>query len=199
MMKKYAVTIAVILFVGGCSSSGTQKDNSTKEDLTSASQTSVRNSSAHNHDHQKLDELSIDQLNAINRSLTATARENFRSWNYIEPERWEYLSDKFAEEVVLSCPDASSQKKEITTTFFNYLTQRSKIYSSDAKDKQELMGRSSAEFKYNLSFLIGIEGYQKWQSQSKTELQKFSQLADSLREVIACTSTKIKELKITTP
>lgn len=197
MLKKHIILIAVILFVSGCNSSSTQKDKYTEGAPTSVSQTSGRNPLVH--DHLKLDELSVDQLNAINRSLSATARENFRSWNYIEPERWEYLSDKFAEEVVLSCPDASSKKKEIATTFLSYLTQRAKIYSSDAKDKQELMGRSSAEFKYNLSFLIGIEGYQKWQSQSKTELQKFSQLADSLREVIACTSTKIKELKIKTP
>lgn len=199
MLTKYSILIAVILFVVGCNSSCTQKENRTKEDLTTDSQLAGSNSLAHNHNHQKLDELSIEQLNNLNRNLTAIAREDFRSWNYNEPERWEYLSDKFANEVIESCPDASSQKMEIAATLFKHLNQRSQIYFSDSKNKQELLGRSSSEFKYNLSFLIGIEGYQKWQTQSKIKLQKFNQLADSIREVIAYTSTKIKESKIKNP
>jgi len=151
------------------------------------------------HMDEALAKLPLPELVAINRNLSAQLRENFRSWSYKEPERWEFLADKFAEELIRTCPDAVSKKESIAQVFFTHLKQRDGIYNSDSKNKKNLMGRSSAEFKYNLSFLIGVEGYQKWQSISKDEIQKFKQLSDSLQRVIACMHVKSLKSQKTKP
>ena len=139
--------------------------------------------------------LPLVELEAINRNLSKQVSENFRSWSYNEPERWEYLSNKFAEEVIRSCPDATSKMEEVAQVFLTHLSQRASIYKGNAIDKQAMMGHSASEFKYNLSFLIGIEGYQKWQSLSMNELQKFNLKRDSLQKLSLAVMQNFRNLK----
>lgn len=195
-MKKIIVLIAIIISFGSCNTKNAQKD---KQSESSSSTTTHIHDSNCTGKHQSFTNFPIEELNVINRKLTAMTRENFRSWNYNEPERWKYLSEKFADEVIRSYPDASSKKEDISKVFFAYLNQRSSIYFSDEKNKQDLMGKSSAEFKFNLSFLIGIEGYQKWQVFSKNELLRFNQITDSLRKVIDYSYAKNQNNKTKNP
>lgn len=145
--------------------------------------------------NQALATIPLSELEAINRNLSKQISENFRSWSYNEPERWEYLSNKFAEEVIRSCLDATSKKEKIAQVFFTHITQRASIYKGNAIDKQALMGHSASEFKYNLSFLIGIEGYQNWQSLSKNEFQKFNLKRDSLQKLSLAVMQNFRNLK----
>lgn len=188
MKELQIILLLLILSFYGCNTKKTSNDNQNK--LKSDAIAKTKNSTCLAHDHEAYAKLSIKELNEINRSLSATCRENFRSWSYKEPERWKYLSDKFADEVILANPEVCSKKEEIANVFFKHLSQRSAIYFSDAKNKQELMGKSSTEFNYNLSFVIGIEGYQKWQSLSTKEYKKFTQLRDSLLNVIHYSNPK---------
>ncbi len=159
----------------------------------------IHNSGAPRQINQTLAKLPLPELEAINRNLSAQVRENFRSWSYNEPDRWSYLADKFADEIINFCPEASTKKEKIAEVFLTHLNQRADIYNSNAANKQALMGQSATEFKYNLSFLIGIEGYQKWQSFSKNEFQKFNLKRDSLHKVITYSYSKFPKSKITKP
>jgi len=143
--------------------------------------------------------LTREELMAVNRNLSAQVRENFRSWSYKKPERWKYLAGKFADEVVLSSPGTVSEREKIAEIFLNHLKQRADIINSDTKDKQAPIGRSCAEFKYNLIFLIGIEGYNKWQSLNKIELQKYHMKRDSLNVAFSYARNKIQKTKIMKP
>jgi hypothetical protein len=139
--------------------------------------------------------LTREELMAINRNLSVQVRENFRSWNYKQPERWKYLAGKFADEVVRLSPDAASNREKIAELFLNHLKQRTDIMNSDSKNKQQLMGQSVTELNYNLTFLIGIEGFNKWLALSKNELQKFKSNRDSLNEIVSYAHNKIQKLK----
>lgn len=168
MGKRLIVLIVIILTLCGCN---------TKKAATNNSAIAGQNPKA-------LANMTKEELMAINRDLSQQVRDNFRSWSYREPEKWKYLAGKFAEEVILSNPTALPNKEKIVDAFLNHLTQRAEIMKSDSKNKQQLMSRSSAEFNYNMIFLIGMEENNKWQSQVKTEFQKYRTVRDSLTKVV---------------
>ncbi|MDP2887583.1 MAG: hypothetical protein Q8P34_01290 [Bacteroidota bacterium] len=182
-MKTYLfILFVIIISICGCNN---KPEQTVKQNGTNASKKINPENAA----------IPLSELEAINRNLSKQVSENFRSWSYNEPERWEYLSNKFAEEVILSCPDATLNKEKIAQVFLTHLTQRAGIYKGNAIDKQAMMGHSASEFKYNLSFLIGIEGYQNWQSLSKNEFQKFNLKRDSLQKLSLAVRQNFRNLK----
>ena len=131
-----------------------------------------------------LADLTMDELHELNIELSKKVRNDFRSWNFNEPERWEYLSQKFVDEVVGINPDLPLDKQTIAEIFVTYLKQRSDVYFSDSKNKKVLAGKASSEFKYNLSYEIGIEGYNKWQKVTLAKFEEYRQLKDSLKNIL---------------
>ena len=152
----------------------------------------------HEHMHENspssLEDMTLEELLLLNRNLSNRLRNDYRFWSSSEPDRWPTLADNFADNVICSCPEASTQKKEIAQFYLTYLEKRTKVVNSEVKNKQALMSQLSTEFRYNLSFLIGIEGYQKWESESKPQTAGFSQMRDSLYAIIALSDKKYKEL-----
>lgn len=113
--------------------------------------------------------------------LTKEIREDYHSWTYTEPERWPYLSEKFADEVIQAYPEAAAHRDEMMKIFRNYLKRRKEAYYADPKKKLQMMSACNGEFKYNLSFLITPAGYEKWQELTKVNYQRFSSKRDSLK------------------
>lgn len=197
MEKKQIIGILFILILWGCNTKKSEKEKQKEMNLPEMSISHDSTSLGYN--LQDMANLTKQELIAIIKSLSAQLREDFRSWSYNEPERWKYLADKFADEVIRSCPDALSKKEQIAEIFLNHLNQRAHIINSKSLKKKSLMGTSSAELKYNLSFLIGIEGYQKWQSLTIDELQKYKMKRDSLNKVISYSYNKVSKTKLTKP
>jgi hypothetical protein len=186
---KNLILIVIILSICSCHATDEKKDkqNTPKQPAGAHSQVD------HTLNHQSLAELSLNELSAINRNISIRMRENFRSWKYKEPDRWPYLADKFIDEVVNSVPVASADRQKIAEVYLSYLKKRAVIINSNEKNKKALMGRAGIEFKYNLSAVIGIEGYQKWKSASKNQIMSYNQMKDSLNAVIAFASKKRHE------
>lgn len=191
MEKKQIIGILFILILWGCNTKKSEKEKQNEMNLPKMSISHDSTSSGHN--LQVMANLTKQELMSINKNLSTQLREDFRSWSYNEPERWKYLADKFADEVIRSCPDALSKKEQIAEIFLNHLNQRAHIINSKSLKKKSQMGTSSTEFKYNLSFLIGIEGYQKWQLLTKNERQKYKAKTDSLNQVISYSNNKFQK------
>jgi hypothetical protein len=187
---KNLIMIAIAIVVCSCQAKDEKKD---KQNRTGQA-VGAHNHANSTHGHEALAGLPLNELLEVNRDISARLREDFRSWSYNEPDRWPYLADKFVGEVVRSCPDASANKEKIAGVYLTYLQKRAVVYHSNEKNKQALMGQLSADFKYNLSFLIGIEGYQKWEVASKNQIARFNQMRDSLNTVIAFSDKKYQEL-----
>lgn len=149
------------------------------------SRTHIYNINENCSENNDLNHKSAQQLLAINRRITTEVRENYRSWSYDEPDRWKYLADKFSEEVICAYPESWSKQKEVANLYLSHLKQRASIYKSDSKNKQALMGNSVTEFIYELKFLIGVEGFQKWETLSKLEIQNYKNKRDSLTHIIS--------------
>lgn len=137
-----------------------------------------------------IESLSQNELHNLKLDLARRYNNDFRSWNYNKPDRWEYLSLNFADEIIWVNPEFASHKVEISKIFLNYINQRTKIINSESDNKNELAVRANAEFKYNLSLLIGIYGYDKWQIAAKYKIQNFNELKDSIINLIAFSEKK---------
>ncbi|MBN2834185.1 MAG: hypothetical protein JXR48_04385 [Candidatus Delongbacteria bacterium] len=146
-----------------------------------------------------LEAKSIEELHELNIQITQRYRKSFRSWNYNEPDRWVYLSKSFADEVISSNPQFVQKSTEISKLFVENLTKRAEIYYSDAKNKKSLMEQASNEFKYNLCYVIGVEGFNSWQKNSREIYQEFSQTRDSLKLILAIETEKRKTSKTQKP
>jgi len=192
MGQKQIIVIIIFMILLGCNTNKPVKNQSAKRSNSEAiTVVGVSNAKSQN----TMANMAHEELMAIDRNLSAQVRNNFRSWNLKQPERWKYLADKFADEMILSSPDVAADREKISDAFLNHLKQRADIMNSDLKNKQQLIGRSIIELNYNLSFLIGIERFNKWLALSKTELQKFKLKRDSLNEIKSYAYNKIQKLK----
>ena len=194
---KYLILVFVAALVCSCHS----KSEKVEKQVT---QNQITAAPVHNHvsengvcpeDNKSLEKMTLDELTVVNRNISARFRNNYRSWNYDEPDRWPSLADNFADCVICSCPEVSSKKKEIAQVFLEHLKKRTETYYSNAKNRQALIGQSDTEFKYNMSFLIGVEGYQKWKLDSRTQDVIVNQMFDSLKVIIALIDNKFQEQK----
>ncbi|MDP3445869.1 MAG: hypothetical protein Q8T08_23665 [Ignavibacteria bacterium] len=180
-MKTYQLILfTIIISLSGCNNKtvNTEKQGDNHVPIAhNATEIEARNN--------ELAKMSVQQLLVVNRKITAEVRENYRSWSYNEPVRWKYLADKFSEEVIYACPESSSKKEEVANLYLDHLNQRASIYKSDAENKQALMGNLITGFVYELKFLIGVEGFQTWETLSKLEIQKFRFKRDSLSQIIS--------------
>src|SRR5690606_34734788 len=92
-------------------------------------------------DNKSLEDMSLEDLSVLNRNLTKKLRNDYRFWSSNEPERWPTLAENFADNIICSCPEASSQKNEIAQFYLTYLEKRTKVVNSDVKNKQALMSQ----------------------------------------------------------
>lgn len=184
---KNLILIVIVVLVCSCHAKKgkNEKDAELNQIMVATGHNHSQNHGVSNDNNKSLESLSINELLVVNRNISARMRNDYRSWSYNEPDRWSSLAENFSNDVICSCPEASAKKKEIAQSFLNYLNKRAKIYNSDAKNKGELTGQSNLEFKYNLTFLVGVEGYQKWESDSKSQGARFNQMRDSLNAVIS--------------
>jgi hypothetical protein len=149
----------------------------------------------HNHDefqdkHRNMDVMSYYELRALNRNISERMREDHRSWNVREPDRWPYLAGKFAGEIISACPQAGDKRGELEQLYLQNLKQRADILKSNAKDKQLQMNRINIEMINSLKLLLGIEGYQSWQVYQMERTVRYNQMKDSIRAIIDLTNQK---------
>jgi hypothetical protein len=194
---KYLILVIVAALVCSCySKSEKVEEQATPNQITAVP---VHNQAYENEvcpdDNKSLEKMSLDELIVVNRNISARFRKDYRSWSYDEPDRWPSLADKFADCIICSCPEVSSKKKEIAQFYLDYLKKRAETYYSNAENKQALIGQLSIEFKYNLTFLLGVEGFQKWKLDSKPQDVIFNQMNDSLNVIIDFMREKYQELK----
>lgn len=190
-MKTYHIILfTIILSLSGCNnkSGNTEKQS---EDPNPIEHNATENEAKKN----DLANMSVKQLLVLNRKITAEVRDNYRSWSFNEPDRWKHLADKFSEEVICACPESSPKREKVANLYLNHLNQRASIFNSEVENKQALMGNLVTEFIYDLKFLIGVEGFQKWETLSKLEIQKFQYKRDFLSQIISCQQQNINEKK----
>lgn len=180
MKTNQIILFVIIISLSGCNKKAGYTENQCDNRMPHSHDVSVNGTQNNN-----LAKMSVKQLLVANRKIAAKMRENYRSWRYDEPDRWKYLAGKFADEVIHACPDAYSKREEVAEVYLNLLNQQAAIFKSDAKNKNVLMGNSSAEFIYELKFLIGVEEWLKWETLSKLESQKFKFKSDSITLIIS--------------
>lgn len=151
---------------------------------------------AHDHGHAylALSELSFNELVEFNRNISARWSEDFRSWSAGQPERWPHLANRFADEIIYICPEAGNNREKLAKLYLQNIERRAVILQSTTTDKQLQMNRLNMDFIYNLKYLTGIEGYQKWEVASKRQASQFNQMKDSLDAIICLIGQKNQDI-----
>lgn len=180
--------VAGLLACSCASNDGTKENAKTKH-------TGNLSSGSGNNTSISFEDLSWEEILNTNRRLSSSIRENFRWWNTNEPERWGYLSQKFANEVIAANPHAKLIRKNIEPIFVKHLEQQAIAEKADDKDINNLKMKANNEFRFNLIYEIGMIEFNNWQKMTKVNLEHFKQLQDSLNLLVAEQTKRMEQYK----